>query len=60
MRRQQFRHTYDKYGNVGNIDIGLTLTELAEANEIRKGSHIALVGMAGGGHAPTLILRWLE
>lgn len=59
MRREQFRHTYDRYGNVGNIDIGLTLVELWEANEIRKGAHIALLGMAGGGHAPTLILRWL-
>lgn len=59
MRADQFRHTYDKYGNVGNIDIGLTLTELAEGNEIRNGYNIALLGMAGGGHAPTLILRWL-
>jgi 3-oxoacyl-[acyl-carrier-protein] synthase III len=45
---------------VGNIDIGITLAELWEDGKIARNSIIALVGMAGGGHAPTMILKWSD
>jgi 3-oxoacyl-[acyl-carrier-protein] synthase-3 len=58
--RDKFKHTYNNYGNVGNIDIGITLAELWEDGKIARNSIIALVGMAGGGHAPTMILKWSD
>ena len=54
-----WRSTWDKYGNVGACDIGATLADLIERGELASGSVVALFAPGGGGHTPTIIMRWL-
>jgi 3-oxoacyl-[acyl-carrier-protein] synthase-3 len=57
--RERWRSTWDKYGNVGACDVGATMADLIDGNAIPKGSLLALFAPGGGGHTPTIIMRWL-
>lgn len=54
----RWRSTWDKYGNVGACDIGATLSDLIDGDGIPVGAKIALFSPGGGGHTPTIIMRW--
>jgi 3-oxoacyl-[acyl-carrier-protein] synthase-3 len=54
----RWRSTWDKYGNVGACDVGATLADLIEGGEIAVGAILALFAPGGGGHTPTIIMRW--
>jgi 3-oxoacyl-[acyl-carrier-protein] synthase-3 len=54
----RWRSTWDKYGNVGACDIPATLADVIAEEEIPAGSIIALFAPGGGGHTPTIIMRW--
>jgi 3-oxoacyl-[acyl-carrier-protein] synthase III len=56
--RERWRSTWDKYGNVGACDVGATLADMIDENSIPKGSVLALFAPGGGGHTPTVIMRW--
>ncbi len=57
--RERWRSTWDRYGNVGACDIGATVADLIDDNAIPKGAILALFSPGGGGHTPTIIMRWL-
>lgn len=56
--RERWRSTWDKYGNVGACDVAATMADLIDDNAIPKGSILALFAPGGGGHVPTIIMRW--
>jgi 3-oxoacyl-[acyl-carrier-protein] synthase-3 len=55
---ERWRSTWDKYGNVGACDVPITLADLISEKGIPRGSIIALFAPGGGGHTPTIIMRW--
>jgi 3-oxoacyl-[acyl-carrier-protein] synthase III len=57
--RDLWKNTWDKYGNVGNVDIAANLVEFCEDGKVAPGSIIALFGPGAGGHSPCIIIRWL-
>jgi 3-oxoacyl-[acyl-carrier-protein] synthase III len=57
--RDKWKETWNKYGNIGNVDIVPNLEELWHEGKITKGSIIALFPPGGGGHTPCMIIRWL-
>ncbi|MFX0204287.1 MAG: 3-oxoacyl-ACP synthase III family protein, partial [Candidatus Hodarchaeota archaeon] len=50
---------WNKYGNIGNVDIPANLVGFIENGQIQKGSVIALFAPGLGGHTPCMILKWL-
>jgi 3-oxoacyl-[acyl-carrier-protein] synthase-3 len=58
LAKEHWRSTWDKYGNVGACDVGATLADLIENDGIPRGSILALFAPGGGGHTPTIIMRW--
>lgn len=54
----RWRHTFERYGNVGAADIAATMTELAGTGELRPGHLLAWLAPAVGGHCPAMIVRW--
>lgn len=56
--RDHWRSTWDRYGNVGACDIPVTMADLLAENAIAKGAVLALFSPGGGGHTPTIIMRW--
>ncbi len=58
--RDKWRDTFEKYGMIAAADHPTTLAELDENGELQKDSIIAMTTVAGGGHCPTLIVRWLQ
>jgi 3-oxoacyl-[acyl-carrier-protein] synthase-3 len=56
--RDRWRDTWDRYGNVGACDIPATFADLIEEKAIPKGAILALFSPGGGGHTPTIIMRW--
>jgi len=57
--REKWKETWNKYGNIGNVDIAANLVELYEEGQIPKDSIIALFPPGGGGHTPCMIIKWL-
>jgi 3-oxoacyl-[acyl-carrier-protein] synthase-3 len=57
--RDKWRDTHEKYGMIASCDHPATLAELEENGELKKGDIIAMTTVAGGGHCPTLVIRWL-
>ena len=57
--RSIWRHTWDKYGNMSNAVIPVNLAEFWERGEFRKDMIMAWIAIGAGGHAPTMIARWL-
>jgi len=56
--RDRWRSTWDKYGNVGACDTAATLVDLIEQKALPPDSIVALFAPGGGGHTPTIIMRW--
>jgi 3-oxoacyl-[acyl-carrier-protein] synthase III len=57
--RDKWKETWNKYGDIGNVDMVPNLEELWQGGKIGKGSVIALFPPGGGGHTPCMIIRWL-
>ena len=57
--RDKWKETWNKYGNVGNVDIAMNLAEFWEKGQIAKDSIIALFAPGLGGHTPCMIIKWL-
>lgn len=54
-----WRDTWNRYGNVGAVDIAATLAELGDTGALRPGALIAFFAPGAGGHTPAMIVRWL-
>jgi 3-oxoacyl-[acyl-carrier-protein] synthase III len=54
----RWRSTYDRYGNVGACDVPVTIADLVAENAIEAGATVALFAPGGGGHTPTILMRW--
>jgi len=59
LSEDKWKHTWDKYGNVSNAVVPVNLAEFWEKGELKKDSIIALLTIGAGGHAPTMIIRWV-
>ena len=57
--KSKIRETFDTYGMIAAADHPTTLEGLMEKGELKSGSVIAMTTVAGGGHCPTLLMRWL-
>lgn len=55
----RWRHTWDKYGNVGGVDVPMSFAEHAEAGAFPAGSTVALFAPGGAGHSSTMLIRML-
>ncbi len=55
----KWRDTWNKYGNVGAVDVAATLSELVESGEVPKDAIIAFFAPGAGGHTPTMIVKSL-
>lgn len=54
----KWRHTWDKYGNAGAVDVAINLAEFADSGEPQHGDIIAFFSPGGAGHSPTMLLQW--
>ena len=59
LSKDKWKHTWDKYGNMGNCVIPVNLAEFWEKGELKKDSIIALIAIGAGAHAPCIIVKWL-
>jgi 3-oxoacyl-[acyl-carrier-protein] synthase-3 len=57
--RDIWKHTWDKYGNMSNAVVPVNLAEFWEKGELKKDMVMAWITIGAGGHAPTMIARWL-
>ena len=57
--RNKWKETWNRHGNIGNVDIAANLVELWQDGEIKKDSILALFAPGAGGHTPCMIIRWL-
>ena len=57
--KDKWRHTWDKYGNTANAVIPINLAEFWKSGELKKDMVMAWITIGAGGHAPTMIVRWL-
>ena len=55
----KWKHTWNKYGNLSNAVIPVNLAEFWGKGKLKKDSIIALITVGAGGHAPTMIIKWL-
>jgi 3-oxoacyl-[acyl-carrier-protein] synthase III len=58
--RNKWKHTWHKYGNLANAVIPVNLAEFWERGELKKGDIMAWITIGAGGHAPTMIAKWLK
>lgn len=58
VRKETLRETWDLYGNTGACDVPVTLAHVVEHETIRPGAVFGLFGPGGGGHTPTMLVRW--
>lgn len=56
----KWRDTWDKYGNIGAVDVAATLSELVENEDIPAEAIIAFFAPGAGGHTPTMIVKYLD
>jgi len=59
LSKDKWKHTWHKYGNVANAVVPVNLAEFWEEGGLKKDSIIALITIGAGGHAPTMIIKWL-
>jgi 3-oxoacyl-[acyl-carrier-protein] synthase III len=57
--KDKWKETWNKYGNIGNVDVVPNIEELWQEKKIGRGSIIALFTPGGGGHTPCMIFKWL-
>jgi 3-oxoacyl-[acyl-carrier-protein] synthase-3 len=55
----KWRDTWNKYGNIGAVDVAATLPELVENGDIPRDAVIAFFAPGAGGHTPTMIVKYL-
>jgi 3-oxoacyl-[acyl-carrier-protein] synthase III len=55
----KWRDTWNKYGNIGAVDVAATLSELVENDDIAKDAIIAFFAPGAGGHTPTMIVKYM-
>lgn len=59
LSKDKWKHTWNKYGNLSNAVVPVNLSEFWDKGELKKDSIIALITIGAGGHAPTMIIKWL-
>jgi 3-oxoacyl-[acyl-carrier-protein] synthase III len=57
--RDKWVESFDRYGNIGAVDVAPNLEEMDDEGRMPNGSIIAMFVPGGGGHTPSLICRWL-
>jgi len=57
--KEKWIHTWDKYGNLSNAVVPVNLAEYHEAGKLSKGDIQVWITIGAGGHAPTMVARWL-
>jgi 3-oxoacyl-[acyl-carrier-protein] synthase-3 len=60
LSKDKWIHTWDKYGNLSNAVVPVNLAEFWQEGRFRKGMIQAWITIGAGGHAPTMIVRWLD
>lgn len=59
LSKDKWKHTWEKYGNTSNAVIPINLAEFWENGDLKKDMIMALITIGAGGHAPTMIVKWL-
>jgi 3-oxoacyl-[acyl-carrier-protein] synthase-3 len=59
LRKDKWKHTWDQYGDLSSATIPVNLAELWAKRELKKNSVIAWLAFGAGGHAPTMVIKWL-
>lgn len=59
LSKDKWKHTCHKYGDLANAVVPVNLAEFWEKGELKKGMIMAWITIGAGGHAPTMIVRWL-
>jgi 3-oxoacyl-[acyl-carrier-protein] synthase-3 len=59
LSKDKWKHTWHKYGNLANAVVPVNLAEFWEKGELKKDMIMAWITIGAGGHAPTMIVRWL-
>jgi 3-oxoacyl-[acyl-carrier-protein] synthase-3 len=57
--KDKWMHTWNKYGNMSNAVVPVNLAEFSEQGLFRKDMIQAWITIGAGGHAPTMIAKWL-
>lgn len=57
--KEKWIHTWNKYGNMSNAVVPVNLAEFWEDGTLKKGMIMAWITIGAGGHAPTMIAKWL-
>jgi 3-oxoacyl-[acyl-carrier-protein] synthase-3 len=55
----KWRDTWNKYGNIGAVDVAATLSELIENGDVPKDAVTAFFAPGAGGHTPTMIVKYI-
>ncbi len=58
IKRENWLETFDKYGNIGAVDVAANLVDAEENGGIPAGSVLAFFTPGGGGHTPAMVVRW--
>jgi 3-oxoacyl-[acyl-carrier-protein] synthase III len=59
LSRGKWKHTWEKYGNLGNSVIPANLAEFWQNGDLKRGMIMVWITIGAGAHAPTMIARWL-
>ena len=59
LSRDKWIDSFDRYGNLGAVEIATNIEEAEQDGKLSSGSIIAMFAMAGGGHTPSMVGRWL-
>lgn len=57
--KDKWMHTWNKYGNMSNAVVPVNLAEFSEQGLFKKDMIQAWITIGAGGHAPTMIAKWL-
>jgi len=59
LRKDKWKHTWDQYGNMANSVVPVNLAEFWQKGMLKENMVMAWITIGAGGHAPTMIVRWL-
>ncbi len=57
--RDKWVESFDRFGNIGAVDVVPNLDEMDRDGKMPEGSILAFFVPGGGGHTPTMIMKWL-
>jgi 3-oxoacyl-[acyl-carrier-protein] synthase-3 len=57
--KDKWIHTWHKYGNLSNAVVPVNLAEFWAAGKFRKDMIQTWITIGAGGHAPTMVVKWL-